>query len=258
MRIHGSESVSWGATLSALFLALAGFAYSPAAEAKLFTNAYISFEFPETWTCVLEQTEWVCRPSAPDQAQQAIIILTAKEVGPSDSLPSYEAHLKQPRQIQSRTGNLITSEVLNVGVNKLNDQPWVDGFHKSSEIPNYLTRYLATTKDNRIAVLITFSAHTLYYSKYAADFLRAIQSLRVIAPKAGAGGGAGGEGGMFGPGGGAGGLIDGDAPPEEGSGGTGGESFGDKTKMVLALAVLLAAIGAYLMLKKKKKKPTRR
>lgn len=245
--------------LGALFLLTAGIAISQPAEAKLFTNAYISFEFPESWNCVLEQTEWVCRPSAPDQAQQAIIILTAKEVGPSDALPSYEAHLKQPRQIQSRTGNLITSEVLNVGVNKLNDQPWVDGFHKSSEIPNYLTRYLATTKDNRIAVLITFSAHTLYYSKFAADFLRAIQSLRVIAPKAGAGGagGSGGDGGMFGAGGG-GALMEGDMPPEEGTGTSGGGSFGDKTKMVLALAVLLAAIGAYLMLKKKKKKPTRR
>ena len=228
------------------------------AEAKMFNNAYISFELPDTWNCVLEQTEWVCRPSAADQAQQAIIILTAKEVGPSDSLPAYEAHLKAPRQIQSRTGQLITSEVLNVYVNKIQDQPWVDGFHKSSEIPNYLTRYLATTKDNRIAVLITFSAHTLYYSKYANDFLKAIKSLRVIAPKGGGGaGGAGGDGSMFGTGGQAQ-MYEGDAPPEEGSGEGGGGNLSDKTKLILALAVILAGAGVYLMVKKKKKKPTAR
>jgi LPXTG-motif cell wall-anchored protein len=236
---------------------LMGLMVTATAEAKRFTNAYISFDLPESWNCVLEQTEWVCRPTAADQAQQAIIILTAKEVGPSDSLPQYESHLKAPRQIQSRTGQLITSEVLNVYVNKIAEQPWVDGFHKSSEVPNYLTRYLATTKE-KIAVLITFSAHTLYYSKYANDFLKAISSLRVIAPKPGAGGAGGaGGGGMFGQGGGVG-LFEGDAPPEEGSGEGGQGAFGEKTQMVLAVAAILAAVGIYLMLKKKKKKPTRR
>lgn len=248
------------ATLSALSLLLSITLMSGVSEAKMFSNAYISFELPDAWNCTLEQTEWVCRPTAADQAQQAIIILTAKEVGPSDSLPAYEAHLKAPRQIQSRTGSLITSEILNVGTNKIQDQPWVDGFHKSSEIQNYLTRYLATTKDNRIAVLITFSAHVLYYSKYANDFMNAVKSLRVIAPKAGAGGagGAGGEGGMFGSGSNGGMMIEGDAPPEEGSGEGVGGGLNDKTKIILALAVILAGAGVYLMVKKKKKKPTGR
>ncbi len=226
---------------------------SPDAQAKTFTNAYMSFELPDKWDCSLEQTEWVCRPSAADQSQQAIIILTAKEVGPSDSLPAYEAHLKVPRQITSRTGTMIMSEILTVEPMRIADQPWVNGFHKSSEVPNYLTRYLATTKD-KIAVLITFSAHQLYYSKYSQDFLRAMSSLRVIAPKSlGRAGGGGESDGPFGvaqnPD-----LGGVDLPPEEGPGAGGGGALGEKTKMVLAAAVILAAIGAYLLLKRGKKR----
>ncbi len=224
------------------------------ADAKTFTNSYVSFELPDKWDCALEQTEWVCRPVAADQAQQAIIILTAKEVGPSDSLPAYEAHLKTPRQISSRTGTMIMSEILTVDGKKIADQPWVDGFHKSSEVPNYLTRYLATTKD-RIAVLVTFSAHQLYYSKYSQDFLRAIGSLRVIAPKAlsrAGGGSANGGDGPFGiaqnPD-----LAGGDLPPEQDPGTGGGHGIGTKTKSVLVLAIILAALGIYLLLKRSKK-----
>ena len=133
----------------------------------------------------------------------------------------------------------------------------MDGFHKSSEIQNYLTRYLATTKD-RIAVLITFSAHTLYYSKYSQDFLardRLPPGHRPEIPQS-----CGWRGRSrwltdpFGvsqnPD-----LAGGDLPPEEQAGhGGGGGGFGNKTKSVLALAIILAAIGAYLMLKRGKKK----
>jgi hypothetical protein len=144
---------------------------------------------------------------------------------------------------------------LTVDDKKIADLPWVDGFHKSSEVPNYLTRYLATTK-GRIAVLVTFSAHQLYYSKYSGDFLKAIGSLRVIAPKENPNGASGGGGdgpfGSVGPmdfAGAEGGL------PEEGQAGAGGGSaFGGKTKAVLALAIVLAALGIYMLLKKGKKK----
>jgi len=238
-----------------LAAALVALLTATSAQAKTFTNSYVSFELPDKWNCNLEQTEWVCSPGAPADQPQAIIILTAKEVGPTDSLPAYFAHLKTPKQITGRAGNIITSEILTVDNKKIADQPWVDGFHKSSEVPNYLTRYLATTK-GKIAVLITFSAHQLYYSKYSADFLKAIGSLRVIAPKelANRGGGSGGDGpfGSVGAMDFAGG--DGALPDEQGPGGGGKGALGEKTKAVLALAVILAAAGVYLMIKKNKKK----
>jgi LPXTG-motif cell wall-anchored protein len=233
---------------------------SLSAEAKTFRNAYVSFDLTERWDCTLEQTEWVCRTGAgAGDNREAIIILTAKEVGPADSLTAYEQHLKTPRMVPSRTGQPIQSQILKVEQRNINSQPWVDGMHLASEVPNYYTRYLATTKD-KIAVLVTFSAHKTHYSKYSSDFYKAIESLRVIATKSLMGGGGGGVGipgsDMLGSGNnGAGGMGMGDELPEEGSGGKGGDTT---TKAVMALAVLALVGGLYLVLKKKKKKPVKR
>ncbi len=224
------------------------------ANAKTFRNAYVSFDLADRWDCTLEQTEWVCRTNpGPTDSREAVIILTAKEVGPSDSLNAYQQHLKTARSIFSRSGQAIQSRILKVEQRNINQHPWVDGMHEASEIPNYYTRYLATTKD-KIAVLVTFSAHKLHYSKYSSDFYKAIESLRVIATKNLMGGaGAGGAGvpgsGMLGSGN-SGSMGMGDELPEEGSSG-GGDAT---TKAAMALAALLLFGGLYLVLGKKKKK----
>lgn len=236
-------------------LAILGFlALAPLnVQAKTFANAYVSFELPDKWACVLEQTEWVCRPSAIEAAPQAIIILTAKEVGPSDSLAAYEQHLKTPRVVPSRTGQPLQSQILKVETRQISGHPWVDGMHKASEVPNYFTRYLATTKD-KIAVLVTFSAHQAHYTRYSGDFFKAIESLRVIAtsslmkrPGDTGGGPFGTAGGGMGEG------FEGEAPPEAGAG-EGGGGFSTKTKAVLSMALLLALVGIYLVIKRGKKR----
>lgn len=227
------------------------------ALAALFRNSYVSFELPNRWNCQLIDTEWVCRNGEQgDRLKEAIIILTAKEIGPSDNLQAYETHLKTPRTLPSALGTPTQSQILNVTQRRINNHPWVDGMHLSSEIRDYYTRYVATTKD-RVAILVTFSAHKAYYSRYTNDFFRAIESLKVLntralfnAGGAGAGGEIGGGVGMIG--------VDpnaalnadfGEEMPEEGSGGGGG-----LTKAILVLAALLAAIGVYLLTKKKRKK----
>ncbi|HVK61994.1 MAG TPA: hypothetical protein VM432_10605 [Bdellovibrionales bacterium] len=240
--------------LRSLLIALSFCAlFAPSAHAKIFRNAYVSFELPEKWDCVLEQTEWVCRPTDPAIARQAIIILTAKEVGPMDSLAQYTSHLQTPRTIASRTGQPMTSQILKVENRTIANHTWVDGMHRGSEVPNYITRYLATTKD-RIAVLVTFSAHVLYYTKFSNDFFRAIESLRVIAMKADGKGGGMGAGGLgsetLGSGGSMGMASDLEGLPEEGDGGGG---MSAKARSILGLALLLAAIGLFLVMKKKKK-----
>lgn len=152
------------------------------ANAKVFKNAYIAFEMPDQWNCILEQTEWVCRSTSEKEAREAIIILTAKEVGPTDSFDAYAAHLAN---IQPRPGIAANTEakvVYQPKRTKINDQEWIDGLQLGSEIPNYFTRYLATIKD-RIAVLVTFSAHKNHYTKYSQDFYKSVMSLRVIASK---------------------------------------------------------------------------
>ena len=232
---------------------LAIFLFPVVSQAELFRNAYLSFELPPNWKCAIEGTEWVCVSKYSQRAKEAIIILTAKEKGPTDSLQQYTAHLKQKKPLQSKKGKQLMSHVYTVKQVQINGHPWVDGLHINSEVENYYTRYLATTKSN-IAVLVTFSGHKQHYTKYSADFFKAIQSLRVIPPQPGLAKGPG----AFGPGGrknqeviggGAMGGLDmgSDQFPEEQGGG-----FSDTQTKVAALALLLAAIGFYLLRKRKK------
>lgn len=153
------------------------------AHAKVFRNAYIAFEMPESWKCGLEVTEWVCRAELGKESKEAIIILTAKEVGPSDTFQLYESHLNKPIQVQLKTGTAFESKIVYKAKSiNVNDQAWLDGLHLGSEVPNYFTRYLATIKD-RIAVLVTLSAHKNYYTKYSQEFFKTVMSLRVVAAK---------------------------------------------------------------------------
>ena len=152
-------------------------------EARTFKNAYISFEMLDTWKCKLEQTEWVCRAEDPQEAKEAVIILTAKEKGPTDNFPIYMDHMSKPMMLNLRTGGQAQSTVtMPPREEMINDQKWLDGLHANSEVQNYFTRYLATIKDN-IAILITFSVHNKYYAKHRAHFMDTVRSLRVIATK---------------------------------------------------------------------------
>ena len=168
------------------FLLIAVFAlWSPLASAKVFRNAYLAFEMPDHWDCNLEQTEWVCRSKDKDskEAKEAIIILTAKEVGPSDSFQVYENYLNSPIKLKMKSQSGDQSKIIYKSKNlTVNNQPWIDGLHLGSEVPNYYTRYLATIKDT-VAILVTFSAHKDFYTKYSQDFLKAVMSLQVIATK---------------------------------------------------------------------------
>lgn len=225
------------------------------ASAKLWRNAYVSFELPDTWNCTLEQTEWVCRSDDPKESREAIIILTAKEVGPMDSFEAYIQHLNTPQQISYRNMGTSTSRLIYQSKRiSVNEHQWIDGLHLGSEVPSYFTRYLATIKD-RIAVLVTFSAHRDHYAKYSSSFFKAVQSLRVIATKNLF---ASPEMGPLRPAGESlGGSISG-AMPNDLEGGEAGfaESVGGSSKMktmLLLFALALGAGGVYIFLKSKKK-----
>lgn len=204
---------------------------------------------PPSWECKLDGTEWICISQYAKQAKEAIIVLTAKEMGPNDSLINYETKLKIPRTLADKTGKIVPSKVLQVKQRMINNHPWVDSMHLGSEIASYYTRYLATVKD-KIAILVTFSAHQEHYTKYSADFLKAVESLRVVAAKD---------------------ILDakpsalpqrsnetigaaitepspfdgGEAPPEP-------SATGDLKTKLMALALLLGAVGFYFWRKKKK------
>lgn len=231
-----------------IFLLLA---FSTFANAKTFRNAYIAFNLPDGWNCVLEATEWVCRSQDTKSSKEAIIIFTAKEVGPTDSFSIYEQTMNAPRSLTSKAGMPVQSQVTYKAKQvKINDHPWSDGMQKSSEVPNYFTRYLATIKE-RIAILVTFSAHRDHYAKYSKDFHNAIMSLRVIASKGllqrpdlgSAGGGGSGGAGIFA---GANNGMSMDGPIARAK-----TKKGGMMKIIMALAGLLSAFGGYFYLKKK-------
>ncbi|MBC7372343.1 MAG: hypothetical protein H7326_12300 [Bdellovibrionaceae bacterium] len=220
-------------------------------QAKTFRNAYISFELPANWNCSLEQTEWVCRSESNKESKEAIIILTAKEVGPTDSIQLYEQHLNTPISLNLKTGGSVMSKIVYKSKSvQINDQPWMDGLHLGSEVQNYFTRYLASIK-GRIAVLVTFSAHKQFYTKYSQDFFKAVMSLRVI-ETANLGRQDLGQirpgSGTLGPGSFQNAMPLDMANPDENA------PKGGNKMMYLLIAVLLAAAGIYIFIKKKQKK----
>jgi LPXTG-motif cell wall-anchored protein len=226
------------------------------ADAKRFRNAYVSFDLPPNWNCKLEGAEWVCENEFMRGPKEAIIILTAKEVGPSDSLPAYLAQLQTPRTLMLRGGAQTKSQVIHVKERMIGGQMWVDGMHLGSEIGPYFTRYLATIRE-RIAILVTFSAHKEHYTKYSGDFIRAVESLRVVATRDALAGRGSSESldarrgnetigapvGQTMP------MLDSEGIPEPKSGAA------DMVINILIGALLLGAVGGYLFFKSRKKKP---
>jgi hypothetical protein len=184
------------------------------------------------------------------ESKEAIIILTAKEVGPTDSYALYESHLSNAIPLALKTGGTVPSKVVYKSKNvQINDQQWVDGLHMGSEVNNYFTRYLATMKD-KIAILVTFSAHKDYYTKYSQDFFKAVMSLRVIASKNLL---SRPDLGPIRPGSETLGAPIGSAMPADMFSPEDGNKKSNKS-MYFGLALLLAALGGYLFFKSRKKK----
>jgi hypothetical protein len=232
------------------------------AHAKLFRNAYASFELPPNWNCKLEGSEWVCENDFSAKTKEAIIILTAKEVGPGDTMAQYLAHLQIPHSLPGRGNQVLKSQLINIKERMISNYLWIDALHLGSEVGPYFTRYLATIKD-RIAILVTFSAHKEHYTKYSGDFIKAIESLKVVATKDTMPGRPGSLGGM------AGGATDsgtlGGAPGGNGAGGDlslpnealPSKPGGQNASKLLGFAVICLAIGVYLFTRKGKGKKSK-
>lgn len=170
-------------SFSASKLILFSFLMCSLAKAAPFHNAYISFELPDTWSCQLSEENkavWICKSKNTTEIKEAIIVFTAKEVAPYDSIPLYEEYLKKEKFVSGADGKAVKTEVKQISRRKINDLDWLDGLLLAGQLPNFYTRYLATVK-GKLAVLVTFTAHQKYYTKYSADFVKSIQSLRITA-----------------------------------------------------------------------------
>jgi hypothetical protein len=123
------------ATAAALSILMA-VSISGDAAARIFANAFVSFEVPDSWECHLEETEWVCEETEVKTPHSSIMVLAAKQIGPGDSLDAYYDHLAQVRTIRDKDGKpLRLSKVISVGRVRIGGSEWVDILQFESEIP---------------------------------------------------------------------------------------------------------------------------
>lgn len=155
---------------------------APSAHAIKFANQFVEFELPFKWKCGLEGAEWVCQSEDENKKRDAIIVLAAKLKGEQDTLEKYTEYLKKPRKFTSPGGKEVSSDPKYVNNKTVNEHIWVDSMHMSSEIPDFFTRYMATTKED-IAVLVTYSVNKAKFPDYQKQFDDMITSLKVFRKK---------------------------------------------------------------------------
>lgn len=176
-----------------LFIAI----FSPSLTvAKVFRNSYIQFELPHGWDCNLKKTAYLCRykisqhcranpkekvcTESVKKSREALIILSAQETRPTDTLKSYSEYLANTKNFTTESGATSQSKLIHNKAVNIKKEKWLDAMHLSRELPYYYTRYLVSIK-GKVAVLVTFSAHKLYYTNYSNRFFKIIKSLKVVA-----------------------------------------------------------------------------
>ena len=233
-------------------------------DAKLFQNSYISFEIPETWECKAFGTDWVCHSKLQEKKVEALITSTAKIAGINDTRDQYLAYLQQEKTWSNVKKEEITSkkmvEAKQVLINRF---PWIDSVHKNSEIKLYISRYAGTVccedSSSKLGILVVLSAHQDHYKKYSGDFVKTVNSLRVLdiekaIPKVRASQAAGSGAGMSDY---LEGIFDDDSQAD--LEGAEGEIFGLKpTQWGLLGLVLLAGLSYFIIRKRKGKKSGKR
>ncbi len=161
-------------------VALVAISFVPATvlAKKKFVNSYVEFDLPDTWQCNQEGGQHVCQPINPDQRKEAIIVMASKYKGPDDDLKQYQARLEQKRKVKDIKGKEYDSKKQYLRSSFIQGTMWLDSQHENSEVPGFVTRYLATVAKG-LGIVLTFSAHKTKFNSYTADFYTMINSIRV-------------------------------------------------------------------------------
>lgn len=140
----------------------------------------MSFVVPQGWTCQAEGTESVCRPRKGEPFErQAIIVATAKTIGPNDTDAFYKTYLTTPHRPAPRDGvEYPDSTVVYFRRSEVGGRDWAEALHKGSLLPSYYSRYLAATI-GATAVLITLSFKDTVYDQQEAFMTDFVASIRV-------------------------------------------------------------------------------
>lgn len=138
-----------------------------------FRSGVFEFQLAPGWQCREEGTEFICEKGKPPYA--AIVVLTMKWRGSTDTLAAYRQHLSTPQQ-RSFGGRTWTSTVVNVESRRIGGREWIVGRHFESELRNFYTDYYAALTSHK-AVLVTFSVHQSAVAATRPEFRRMVESL---------------------------------------------------------------------------------
>jgi hypothetical protein len=147
------------------------------APGEQFLSSYFEFDLAPGWSCELDGTEYVCQPAGKPPFP-AIAIIAMKERNNQDRLEDYETHLRTPQLVTMKNGETRMSEVRFVKRTSLGGKQWVEALHAGSELPNFLTYYLATTT-SALGILVTMSVHKDSVDKYRRQLDDMMSSLTV-------------------------------------------------------------------------------
>jgi len=148
------------------------------ASAQKFSNNYIEFDMPDNWLCRAEGGQYVCQPASPVQSKEAIVVMAAKHKGPDDDMERYKARLNEKKEVKDIKGNKYASTVKYTKYTPIKGTIWLDSMHESSEVPGFITRYLATIQKGA-GILVTFSAHKSVIDNYNAAFMQMVNSIKI-------------------------------------------------------------------------------
>jgi len=147
-------------------------------SAKKFSNNYIEFDMPDNWLCRAEGGQYICQPASPTQSKEAIVVMAAKHKGPDDDMERYKARLNEKKEVKDIKGNKYASTVKYTKYTPIKGTIWLDSMHESSEVPGFITRYLATVQKGA-GILVTFSAHKSVIDNYNAAFMQMVNSIKI-------------------------------------------------------------------------------
>ena len=150
-------------------------------EAKPFSSSYLQFEIPNDWNCNFRKTYYYCSNANTKTSKEALIILTAKQIGPEDTLDRIAKKLNIPKTITNANGLAIQSKVYETNYVNINNHRWVKSVHVNSENQEYYTYYLATTA-NGLSILFTLSLNQNYVKNYKQLINSIFTTLKLIKP----------------------------------------------------------------------------
>lgn len=147
-----------------------------------FSNAYLSFEQPEGWTCELVQKAWICQSENPAEKKEALVMSIAALATDWDAIENYEEYLKSPKPIGGEHNDpVLHSEVSYARKRNINGHIWVDALHHNSELPGFWTRYTVTVHETpkvKLAILVTYVVSDERRTQFAPQFERMVSSLK--------------------------------------------------------------------------------